>query len=747
MDCQSIIENKENIEVNNLPKHVEEPSQHSEKPVITVQANQKIKSDVEAPVIASFTPKVSLQDNFKTFKKQRFEKFKYNKYLKNIRVKDRSTKEFQDYLRNKFVETAKKYLGVPYAKKYLKPTDKGYDSPIFLDCCALVRQVVYDLREEFGFTLARWNQSYQVDTLPIDLKFEEMKPGDLVYYSGTYYNTKHRKQKHDMTHVEIFLGGETGTSTIGARWNNGVVTIFDSYEFTSKTYYDIKYHYKSLDTWLAGICKSYCGEHMWVDDRDLWVPDKYSVFASDEGSEGNGGDDMTSGPNEDCKECEVEMIKSPSVCAPELTLAAKMEKGSLKVLVGKGNNDKLLRNYFGAHGSFSILDNKMAFSNKYDVKWVQTSAEIDFLSFKEGQQLVNHIPNMTILTSKNGLIQTIRYYELSQKSTKSTITMNDFMPPTFRMDILSDEILFLNCPNEGVWIAKPYHNNQGKNIKILTDIKKFKESFIKTKKFYLGEYFTNELSGLAKEIANRDKDKKQDQVITTATDNSETENIEPKTIMQKYIENPLLLEKRKFDIRCYVLIASTKPLIVLFHHGYIRLSLNEYDTNFEGKNGQITHLTNNSIQKKHPDYYTKKENSIWSMKQFEDHLEKSLAIPKESITTLYSRIKEVLKYSIKCAESKLDKKVGYFELLACDILIDSNLNPILLEINANPALFTDTIPQSEVIPAVVAKTLEIVLQLNQDPEYLEQLLKGQAKADTGNFEVLYNPTKENCTPL
>ena len=40
----------------------------------------------------------------------------------------------------------------------MKPEDQNYNSPLFLDCCALVRQVVYDLREDFGFTLGRWNQ-------------------------------------------------------------------------------------------------------------------------------------------------------------------------------------------------------------------------------------------------------------------------------------------------------------------------------------------------------------------------------------------------------------------------------------------------------------------------------------------------------------------------------------------------------------------------------------------------------------
>ena len=45
-----------------------------------------------------------------------------------------------------------------FFSRYLTPEDANYNSPLFLDCCALVRQVVHDLREDFGFTLGRWNQ-------------------------------------------------------------------------------------------------------------------------------------------------------------------------------------------------------------------------------------------------------------------------------------------------------------------------------------------------------------------------------------------------------------------------------------------------------------------------------------------------------------------------------------------------------------------------------------------------------------
>jgi hypothetical protein len=48
-----------------------------------------------------------------------------------------------------------------------------------------------DLEEDFGFRIGSGNQNYMWDTLPIEVKrLEDVKPGDLVFISGIYFNPK-----------------------------------------------------------------------------------------------------------------------------------------------------------------------------------------------------------------------------------------------------------------------------------------------------------------------------------------------------------------------------------------------------------------------------------------------------------------------------------------------------------------------------------------------------------------------------
>ncbi|XP_060084330.1 otolith matrix protein OMM-64-like [Ylistrum balloti] len=222
--------------------------------------------------------KKNLQESFIKFKKQRQKELRDEKRLRERCLRKQGDVEHMNKLRKKFVKRAKKYFGIPYARKYWKPDQPEYKSHLFLDCCGLVRQVMRDLRKDFGFRLGPWNQAYMFDLLPIVVEREEdMKPGDLVFISGTYPRPNARQQKHLMTHVEIWAGD--GNKTIGARWNNGKVQVWDDYRFEAKSFVDAKYHFRSLDTWLQGICRSFCSEHKW---RRTFTPSKKSIFSLDE---------------------------------------------------------------------------------------------------------------------------------------------------------------------------------------------------------------------------------------------------------------------------------------------------------------------------------------------------------------------------------------------------------------------------------------------------------------------------------
>lgn len=74
---------------------------------------------------------------------------------------------------------------------------------------------------------------------------------------------------------------------------------------------------------------------------------------------------------------------------------------------------------------------------------------------------------------------------------------------------------------------------------------------------------------------------------------------------------------------------------------------------------------------------------------------------QEKVDDVFVRIKKMLKHVMICAEKKFDKRLGFFELLGCDIMIDADLKPYLIEVNTNPALFLDTKVQADVLPTII----------------------------------------------
>lgn len=125
----------------------------------------------------------------------------------------------------------------------------------------------------------------------------------------------------------------------------------------------------------------------------------------------------------------------------------------------------------------------------------------------------------------------------------------------------------------------------------------------------------------------------------------------------------------------------------------------------ESEKNLMVHLTNNCFQNKHKLYKEKKEDTIgkWDLIVQE--------IGAEATIELKHKIKKIMIAVLAAANRKLMKKRGTYELLGCDILVSHDLQPYLLEVNTNPAMFTDTKVQKEMLPKLMQNTLKVVLNL------------------------------------
>jgi len=124
----------------------------------------------------------------------------------------------------------------------------------------------------------------------------------------------------------------------------------------------------------------------------------------------------------------------------DVKIVEKDIEGVKDIFIGKGSHLKLVRNYFSDAEKYHILPEKEQFSSHYFLKWVQTAGEIHYFSFREGKQLVNHIPNMSsMLTTKSALLKTLREHVVRVLDKESLrLDLNIFVPKTYRLDVMSD---------------------------------------------------------------------------------------------------------------------------------------------------------------------------------------------------------------------------------------------------------------------------------------------------------------------
>ncbi|XP_015243084.1 PREDICTED: inactive polyglycylase TTLL10 [Cyprinodon variegatus] len=373
------------------------------------------------------------------------------------------------------------------------------------------------------------------------------------------------------------------------------------------------------------------------------------------------------------------------------------------------NGADIVSSYFDSRGWMRIYSEHR---EDFKLKWCVTKSPAKYRSFREGRHLMYQIPNNMVLTTKIGLLRSLREFEQVGRKVQHGhrwLKMEEFIPSTYRMDMKKERELFFShfTQQEGktavescMWICKPTNGSQGRGIFLLKNTQDVDEFRLKLAH---GRNY----------------------------------------IAQHYIQKPLLLDGRKFDVRSYLLIACTAPYMVFFRHGYVRLTCDVYDPM---SNNLSTHLTNQYVQKKHPHYSELKEDTVWSMESFNTYVnlrfQVAKGLPRDWVLGAFARrMQQIMTQCFFAVKDKLDCRPGFFDLIGCDFLVDESFKVWLLEMTCNPALNADCEVLKEVIPRTVSETLDLTLELFSKCRLRKKILPLASQKD---FVMLYSGASDHA---
>ncbi len=204
-------------------------------------------------------------------------------------------------------------------------------------------------------------------------------------------------------------------------------------------------------------------------------------------------------------------------------------------------------------------------------------------------------------------------------------------------------------------------------------------------------------------------------------------------VLQKYIENPLIIHKKKFDIRQWVLITSIHPLTIWkWEEPYLRFSAENYD--IENINNIYSHLTNNSIAKHSLKYNSENliKEDMWDVNQFKNYLFD--VYKKDLWNEINEKIKNAIICSFDCARHEIGYRENSHELYGYDFMIDDEFNVYLIEINSSPAMDYSTSITERLVKEMLGNIIQIVVDNKNNLGNCNQIGK-YVKIYDGNCDV------------
>ncbi|XP_032356197.1 tubulin polyglutamylase TTLL5 isoform X1 [Etheostoma spectabile] len=328
---------------------------------------------------------------------------------------------------------------------------------------------------------------------------------------------------------------------------------------------------------------------------------------------------------------------------------------------------RLVRGILANHGFHEVHPN----SNDFNLMWTGSHLKPYILRSLQDFQKVNHFPRSYELTRKDRLYKNIQRMQQIHGFKNFHIVPQTFVLPSEYQE-------FCNCfaKDKGPWIIKPVASSRGRGIYLVSN--------------------PNQISM--------------------------DENI----LVSRYINNPLLIDEFKFDVRLYVLVTSYDPvLIYVYEEGLARFATVKYDRTSKNIKNTFMHLTNYSVNKKSSDYVSCDDPEVedygnkWSMSAVLRYLKQE----GKDTTLLMRQVEDLIIKAVLSAEPQIGTackmfvphKTNCFELYGFDVLIDSNLKPWLLEVNLSPSLACDAPLDLKVKASMIADMFSLVGFVCHDP--------------------------------
>jgi len=288
-----------------------------------------------------------------------------------------------------------------------------------------------------------------------------------------------------------------------------------------------------------------------------------------------------------------------------------------------------------------------------DVAWIHEN-----MTYSNGagfrctdSQRVNHFPNHVELTQKDLMAKNMkRALRQAQKDgNQADVDAFGCIPLTFTLPADASLMIRAFKDKGGVWIFKPVRGLQGRGI-----------------------FLVNKLSHIEEWIREQQAAKEREERVVTV-------------VAQQYISNPYLVGGKKFDIRIFALCLSFSPLqAYLYREGFCRFSNSRFSLMKKDLANSQMHLTNHAVQRKDDKYSAVQTDLKWPLRNLKIWLVAHHGL--ELANQCFGRIQQIIVASLRSVQNVIINDKHCCEMYGYDIMIDDNLRPWLIEVNASPAL-------------------------------------------------------------